>query len=123
MRPKTEIARLKARIAVLEGQLAATGLEPLGKAEGAEPPTWAAPLTRQQRTLMGALIAAWPRPLDAFQIDEMLPHQDHAADRDLKLAASIVNAVRRKLGREAIETVWGEGYRAGRAFVPRARAA
>jgi DNA-binding response OmpR family regulator len=72
---------------------------------------------------MGALIGAWPRTLDAFQIDEILPHQDHAADRDLKLVATIVSSVRRKLGHEAIETIRGEGYRAGRAFVPYAKVA
>lgn len=115
MRPALEIQHLKARIAVLEGQLAVQGLEPL--VDGGLP-GWAESLTRQQRALMGALIAAYPRALDAFQIDEILPHHDHAADRDLRLAASIVHAVRRKLGREAIQTVWGAGYRAGQSFAP-----
>jgi DNA-binding response OmpR family regulator len=113
MRPREEIARLKARIAVLEGQLAAADLEPATEAVEA----WAVSLTPQERALMGVLIASWPRTVDAWAIDQRLPHRDHAADRDLKLAATVVNAVRRKLGPEAIETVWGEGYRAGATFV------
>lgn len=114
MRPLQEIARLRARVAVLEGQLAAAGLDP--RAVEAEP-DWALALSRQERALMGVLIGVAPRVLDAVQIDEALPHRDRAAERDLKLVTTLVSGARRKLGAGAIETVWGEGYRLGPGFL------
>lgn len=112
MRPKAEIARLQARIHVLEGQLSAAGVEPVQV--DLDPP-WAEGLTRQERVLMGVLIGS-PRPLDPAEIDDRLPHHDPNADRDLKLIVQVVSNVRKKLGRDAIETVYGEGYRAGPLF-------
>lgn len=110
MRPKAEIARLQARIDVLEGQLSAVGVEP-----ARTDPEWAEGLTRQERVLMGVLIGA-RRPLDPAEIDDRLPHHDPNADRDLKLIVQVVSNVRKKLGKTAIETIYGEGYRAGPLF-------
>jgi DNA-binding response OmpR family regulator len=110
MRPLAEIRRLQRENAALRAQLRAADIEPMTC------PDWAVGLTRQEAALIGALRACYPRVMDRLDIDEALPHHDHAADRDLGLASILIHRVRKKLGHDAIENIRGHGWRLSAAF-------
>lgn len=65
-------------------------------------------LTRQQATLVSSLYAAKPRPLSVGVIEDLI--RDGEGD-GAKLVQSVVSTVRRKVGQDFVETVWGQGYR------------
>lgn len=116
MRPLAEIRRLQRENAALRAQLRAADIEPITC------PSWAVGLTRQEAALIGALKACYPRVMDRLDIDEALPHHDHAADRDLGLAGILIHRVRKKVGHDAIENIRGCGWRLSAAFAARLEA-
>lgn len=94
------------RCAVLAAKLRALGEEP-----SEEFPMWAERLTPTEAALMGALLQAYPRRLDRWTLDAIVPKRDHAEDRDIKGIDVFVHHVRKKLGKDAIRNDWGLGYR------------
>lgn len=110
-----EIASLRTQVAALRAQLQTLGFEPIE----VEHPDLAR-LTRQQAALVGALLAVHPRGMDWFDIDEAVPHHDHAKDRDLRWVAVQVSKIKTALeDKTIIENVWGRGYRLSDAFAAR----
>lgn len=114
------IRRLEARIRYQEVYIAT--LKAAAVAAGSaelpdELPAWAEGLTAQEAALLGVLASRPGRVFDKFTIDEALPHQDHAAERQVKLVDVVVCKVRKKKGADWIETVWARGYRAGPGFL------
>jgi DNA-binding response OmpR family regulator len=72
-------------------------------------------LTPQEQALVDTLSR---RPRAVFSREALLRHlpaQDHvtASNRSPRQVGVVVTMVRHKLGKSAIETVWGEGYRLG----------
>lgn len=112
-----EIAALRRENAALRAQIEALGSEPVSL--GLEATHG---LTGQQAALIGALLAVHPRGLDWYAIDEATPHQDHAADRDLRWVSVQVCRLRRRFGKDAIENIWGRGYRISDAFASQLKA-
>lgn len=119
MRPKQEIERLRGEVERLQAMLSLANSrlrsQGLGQVTHVEP--WAIGLTQQQASAMQSLITAYPRCLDMFDLDDAVPHNDHAADRNVQaMAKTLVFTLRKKLGATAIETR-GKGYRASPAFM------
>lgn len=77
---------------------------------------WMTGLTRQERALIGVLVAKYPRPVPRDVVLDALPGQDHARERQLQIVDAVVHKVRRKLGAEVIITERGCGFRLGRSF-------
>lgn len=96
---------------VLEAQLSAQNLPPLPP-----PGPWAGLLRKQEAELLAMLIGCYPRPMSRYEIEDRLPGRDHAAERHLNLIAVLVSRIRKKLGRDAIVNVHGDGWRAGEAI-------
>ncbi len=67
--------------------------------------------TRKQALLLGALLAASPRYLNAYALDEALPPLDRARDREINHVRVAVCYLRKRLPPGAIETVHGIGWR------------
>jgi DNA-binding response OmpR family regulator len=99
---------LEAELAVARAQLDAQELE---KVEIR--PEWAERLTITEWRLVGLLVGAFPRAVCSYALEENLPRQDHARERETKTLSVYVCKIRSKLGRAAIETVRAEGFRAG----------
>jgi hypothetical protein len=97
-------------IAILKGALAAAG-------EGAPPAykPWMTGLTPQEQALMGALYRHYPNPIGKYELLELIPGYDHVQERQVQLVSVKVHHLRKKLGGDAIENVWGRGYRLGEA--------
>ncbi len=93
-------------IEVLKGALAALGVEQM---PGSDP--WVAGLTPQERALVGALFARFPRAIDRYDLLDMLPARGNADDRQSQLVTIVVRNIRNKLGQDAIVTEHGMGYR------------
>lgn len=72
-------------------------------------------MSRQERALTAALVAASPRAVSLGSLLDLLPGHDHAHDRDINLVRVIVSRVRAHLGKDAILTLNGHGY-----FMPQA---
>lgn len=72
-------------------------------------------LSKQQLRMIGALYRAYPGWLDGYSILEASPPRDHVKgdDRALKSVTTLVAHLRKKLGKDAITTIWGSGYRLG----------
>lgn len=103
----------RARSAMLAARL---GLK-TGEIEGGERlPVWAKPLTASETALMMALLSVYPRTLSKYELDELTPKRDHVRDRDLKVVEVFMSKVRRKLGDDVIENVWGRGWRCSDEF-------
>lgn len=79
-------------------------------------------LTPAEAALIEALERARSRALGRRSLLRHLPARDHVlADRRHERQVTIVvTAIRKKLGRDSIETVWGEGYRLGPGLQPKA---
>lgn len=101
-----EIEDLRAVVDVLKGALSADN-PALALHTGR---SWMRGLCRQERALVGALLAVSPRVIGAEDLLDLLPGHDHVADRGLKLVALIVHKVRKQLGASVIQNVRGEGY-------------
>lgn len=100
------IEEQEAIIEILKGALAAAGCD---DASGFQP--WMKGLTGQERAMIGALYASYPRTLDMYGLLERLPGHDRAEERQPQLVVIKVHQIRKKLGVSAIETVRGMGYR------------
>ena len=93
-------------IAILKGALAAAG----GEAMPVYQP-WMKGLTPQEGALMGALYGHYPNPIGKYELLELIPGYDHVQERQAHLVSVKVSHLRKKLGADAIENVWGLGYR------------
>jgi DNA-binding response OmpR family regulator len=111
------IRQQDAIIEMLKGALAALGCE---KTPAAEP--WVEGLTSQERALVGALYARFPRAIDRYDLLEMLPGRGRTDDRQSQLVTIVVHNVRQKLGASAIVTEHGLGYRMSAECFERMRA-
>ena len=78
--------------------------------------SWMTGLTRQERAMVGVLVAKYPFPVPRDVVLESLPGQDHVRERQLQIVDAVVHKLRRKLGAEAIITERGCGFRLGRSF-------
>lgn len=117
MRASERIAALEAglvealgTIDALKAYIAAHDLPPLENV-----PVWSQGLPRQGRQLCAALLAVHPRCADKWSLLDSIPGNDHVADpdRSTNLIAVLIWGVRQVLGRDAILTEKGHGYRAG----------
>lgn len=102
------IAELESLIDLLKGALAGTGQNDVVDYQ-----PWMKGLTPQERALVGALYACYPRAMDKYALLDVLPGYDHVCDRSAQLVAIKVCHVRKKLGAAAIENLSGLGYRLG----------
>lgn len=98
-------------IDLLKGALAAAGLHMEGK-----PEPWLSELTTQERALVGALFARFPRVMDRYDLLDSLPGYSNAEDRQVQILNVVVHRIRRKLGEDAIYTARGHGFRLGDRF-------
>lgn len=120
MRPFEQIQHLTAENENLRKLNAALNqrLTCAGLGELTEVPAWAAPLTAQEAAVMYALIECYPRTIDVYTLDEIVPHHDHAQDRNVHgLFRRVICLIRKALGTEAVETVRSIGYRASKEFM------
>ena len=67
-------------IDLLKGALAAAGLHMEGK-----PEPWLSELTTQERALVGALFARFPRVVDRYDLLDSLPGYSNAEDRQVQI--------------------------------------
>lgn len=80
-------------------------------------------LTPNEGRLMLALYEARPRTLSRGHLCDLLQRKDHAIEPYLKVIDVMVCKIRRKIGADKIDTVWGAGLRIsphGAAWVLRA---
>lgn len=98
-------------IDLLKGALAAAGLHMEGK-----PEPWLSELTTQERALVGALFARFPRVVDRYDLLDSLPGYSNVEDRQVQILNVIIHRIRRKLGEDAIYTARGQGFRLGDRF-------
>lgn len=98
-------------IDLLKGALAAAGLHMAGK-----PEPWLSELTTQERALVGALFARFPRVVDRYDLLDSLPGYSNSEDRQVQILNVVVHRIRKKLGEDAIYTARGEGFRLGDRF-------
>jgi two-component system OmpR family response regulator len=87
------------------------------------PPAWAAGLTLCQFAFMMAFVEAYPRYLSRALLIDTIPGRDHAAEPSPKLIDAHISYLRKKLGRETIESLRGIGWRCSGEFYKRARSA
>lgn len=104
-RLRDELRASRQREAGLEAQLLARGVRPV------QISAWMEGLRPQGVALVMALAAVHPGGLDVYALNDVVPRQDHAADRDPKIVNVIIHHVRTELGKDVIEAVWGRGYR------------
>jgi len=103
---EAEVARKDALIALLSLRLEAEG------GEVAEVELMVRHrLTRGEASLLLALLAARPRAIDRYNLEAAIPSRDHARDRDVRIVDVLLCRLRRKIGREVIETIPGRGWR------------
>lgn len=67
--------------------------------------------TPSHAAIVAALYGARGQFLTKPQIDDVMPHSDHVADRDLKCVDVRICQIRKMMGASTIETIWGKGYR------------
>jgi DNA-binding response OmpR family regulator len=115
IRAQAEIIRQQDEVIdVLKGALAAAGASALPAHAN-----WMSGLTRQERALIGVLVAKYPHAVPRDVVLEVLPGHDHARDRQLQIVDAVVHKVRRKLGADVVITERGRGFRLGRSFYER----
>jgi DNA-binding response OmpR family regulator len=68
-------------------------------------------LTRGEAALLTRLISAKPRAVDRYTLEAAIPARDHAGDRNVKIVDVLLCKLRKKLGREVIQTLPGVGWR------------
>lgn len=98
-----ENTELRAIVDVLKGVAAAQDIQVI------DLPKWALDLTPQQREFIGILMKA-RGVVDRWDILERLSGRDHVAERDTQFVDCLVYRIRKRLGRNCIETIDG-GYR------------
>lgn len=98
-------------IDLLKGALAGAGLDAIP-----ERPAALEGLTTQELALVGALAANYPRAIGAYDLTECLPGLDDARVGGPNLISTMVFNIRGKVGREAIISARGRGYRLSPAF-------
>ena len=98
-------------IDLLKGALAAAGANVPSR-----PESWLSDLTTQERALVGALFAKFPRVVDRYDLLEALPGHSNTEDRQVQILNVVIHRIRKKLGEAAIRTERGEGFRLGDRF-------
>lgn len=112
IRAQAEVIRQQDElIDFLKAALAAVGSSILPVHAG-----WMTGLTRQERALIGVLVAKYPLPVPRDVAIDALPGQDHARERQLQIVDAVVHRLRRKLGAEVIITERGCGFRLAQSF-------
>jgi len=112
IRAQAEVIRQQDElIDFLKAALAAVGSSILPAHAG-----WMTGLTRQERALVGVLVAKYPLPVPRDVVIDALPGQDHVRERQLQIVDAVVHRLRRKLGAEVIITERGCGFRLGQSF-------
>lgn len=109
-RQKDIIRDLEGIVDVLKAALAAEGIE----VTGVQP--WAKGLTQQQRAVVGALLSAYPRVINKYDLLDLMPGFDHVVERGMGSVTVVVCHIRKKLGYDAIECVRGLGFKLGDDF-------
>jgi DNA-binding response OmpR family regulator len=67
--------------------------------------------TFQVQALYHILAKAYPKALSKEAIEEALPKKDHAHERYFKIVDVTICHLRKAIGHDAIETIWGKGVR------------
>lgn len=118
MMPSERIAQLEAKLFEARRRLAIaeTRLRLMDCELPDELPAWASELQPAAAALLDALLQAYPRVLNRWQLDEMVPKRDHAKERTDKVIDQYVHRVRQVLGDDVIENVHGSGWRCSAAF-------
>ena len=75
-------------------------------------------LTRGEASVLLALLSARPRTIDRYNLEAAIPARDHARDRNVRIVDVLVCRLRKKIGREVIETVPGRGWRIAPSWAP-----
>lgn len=103
---------LEERIAWLEGELGLQRRTEVFNAlrAPAAPGTRSSFTRNQSAELLAALYAADGRTLNRYQLLEAIPSPS-GKDRDAKIVDVWVCWARKHLGKDAIDNVWGRGYR------------
>jgi|SRR6185312_4408143 len=110
-RLRAELDRAYQTIALLRGQLADHNIHSING-----PPKWAKYLSHQETALMQMLLDVYPRGLSTSYLEDNLPCLDHARQRKGDIVPVVVSKVRSSLGRGAIDTIRGQGYRCSAEF-------
>lgn len=95
-------------IDLLKGALAAAGVQ-----APAKPESWLSELTTQERALVGALFARFPRVVDRYDLLDALPGHSNTEDRQVQILNVVIHRIRKKLGEDAVRTERGAGFRLG----------
>lgn len=101
-----QIEELRAVVDILKGALAVDN----PAYQLVEAKSWMIGLPRQQRALVGALIACAPKILSHEDLLDAVPGRDHVDDRVIAVVRVLVCRARQHLGEDAIQTVPGQGY-------------
>lgn len=67
-------------------------------------------LSPGEAAILLSLYKARGRTMRSHVLLESLPARDHARDRDPKSVDVRICRIRRRIGRDAISTIWGHGY-------------
>jgi DNA-binding response OmpR family regulator len=75
-------------------------------------------LTHNEGLLYAALMGARPRVVSIGSLEDAVPPRDHVEERSANLMHVVVAKIRRKIGKDAIECVWGRGFRIADSWQP-----
>lgn len=103
-----ENARLQAEVQVLRLRLAVTELQTTDVELMLRHK-----LTRGEASVLATLIAADGRYVDRYRLEAAIPARDHSVDRNVKIVDVLLTGLRKKLGRNVVETMYGLGWRIG----------
>lgn len=97
---------LEARVEWLEGELGMrvemAQLNALRMAAG---------ITHGEGAMLMALRSGGGKPMPLWKLVEFIPSVNGSEDRHPKLVHVLICRIRKKLGRDAVDNVWGKGYR------------
>jgi DNA-binding response OmpR family regulator len=123
-RPSERILELERQLS--EAQARIVALESLCRLNELELapvlPQWTTALSGSELGAMLAMFRAFPQPLDAYALDEVVPRYDHVAERDVRGMSVLIHKLRKKIGADAVVNVWGRGYTLSDAFHARLKA-
>lgn len=115
---------LRERIAWLESELGISRRNEVFQAlrAPAEPGTRSSFTRNQSAEVLAALYSANGRVLSRYQLLEAVPSPTGNEDRNVKIVDVWICWARKHLGRDAIDNIWGRGYRLSPAGMARVAA-